>query len=115
VTRLLGFSTIAAAFGLAIYGIVIATIGARRGDARLVRSARAVAYVNLELLTVSNVAMVYALVAGDVEVGAGAPGGRPRPPAPPRGRPAPGAPRAPPRPGGVPPPPLGGGGRAGSR
>jgi cytochrome c-type biogenesis protein CcmF len=68
VTRLLGLSTVAAAFGLAIFGLVAAVIGARRNDARLVRSARAVAYVNFGLLTIANLAMVYALVARDFTI-----------------------------------------------
>jgi cytochrome c-type biogenesis protein CcmF len=68
VTRLLGYSSIAIAFGLAIYGIVVAVMGARRNDARLVRSARAVAYVNFGLLTVANLAMVYALLARDFSI-----------------------------------------------
>jgi cytochrome c-type biogenesis protein CcmF len=68
VTRILGISTIIAALALSIYGIVVSVLAARRDDAALARSGRAVAYVNLGLLLVANLAMVYALLARDFSI-----------------------------------------------
>jgi cytochrome c-type biogenesis protein CcmF len=68
VTRLLGISTIIAALALSIYGIVISTIAARRGDATLARSGRAAAYVCFGLMIVANLAMVFALVTHDFSI-----------------------------------------------
>jgi cytochrome c-type biogenesis protein CcmF len=68
VTRIIGFSTIVAALALAVYGIVISVLGARRGDAALARSGRAASYSILGLLLLSNLAMVYGLLARDFSI-----------------------------------------------
>ncbi|MGH7575864.1 MAG: heme lyase CcmF/NrfE family subunit [Longimicrobiales bacterium] len=67
-TRILGYSTVAAAFALAIYGAIIAVASVRRRDASLLHSARSVAFTNFGLLTVANLAMVYALVVRDFSI-----------------------------------------------
>jgi cytochrome c-type biogenesis protein CcmF len=68
VIRILGISTIVAALALAIYGIIISVVAAQKRDAALARSGRAVAYVNLGLLLIANLAMVYALVVRDFSI-----------------------------------------------
>jgi cytochrome c-type biogenesis protein CcmF len=68
VTRIIGFSAIVAALALAVYGIVVSVLGARRGDASLARSGRAASYTIFGLLALSNLAMVYALVARDFSI-----------------------------------------------
>jgi len=68
-TRILGLAAITTAFGLSIYGLIAAVLGARLQRANLVRSARAAAYANAGLLAAANVAMIYALVTHDFSVG----------------------------------------------
>jgi cytochrome c-type biogenesis protein CcmF len=67
--RLIGLTTTAVALGLAIYGLIAAFVGVRRRQAALVRSARMAAYVNFGLLSVANLAMIYALLTHDFSVG----------------------------------------------
>ena len=67
-TRILGYSAVVLAFGVAIWGLFAAVAGARRRDPALLRSARSAAYVNLGLLTVANLAMVYGLVVHDFSI-----------------------------------------------
>jgi len=64
----LGFGTLAIAFALSIYGIIAVAVGLRRRRPEFVRSAEMVAYVNFGLLTLANLAMVYALVTHDFSV-----------------------------------------------
>jgi cytochrome c-type biogenesis protein CcmF len=68
VTRIIGLSAVTLALGIAAYGMVAAVIGVRRREAALVRSARAAAYTNFVLLTVANLAMIYALVTHDFSI-----------------------------------------------
>jgi cytochrome c-type biogenesis protein CcmF len=63
----LGFRLIAA-LAIASYGMVAATVGVRRREAALVRSARAAAYTCFVLLTVANLAMIYGLVTHDFSI-----------------------------------------------
>src|SRR5687767_294612 len=67
-TRLLALAVIWTALGVAVYGAVVATMGARQGRADLVRSARSAAYTNFLLLGIANVAMIYALVTHDFSI-----------------------------------------------
>lgn len=67
-TRILGYSAVAAAFVLALYGVVIAVLSVRRRDASLLRSARSVAFTNFGLLSIANLAMVYALLTRDFSI-----------------------------------------------
>jgi cytochrome c-type biogenesis protein CcmF len=68
VTRILGLSAVTAALALAAYGMVAAAAGVRRRDAALVRSARAAAYINFGLMSVANIAMMYALITHDFSI-----------------------------------------------
>jgi cytochrome c-type biogenesis protein CcmF len=68
VIRILGFSAGATAFAVAFYGMVAAFMGVHRRDAALVRSARAAAYINFALMTIANLAMVYALLKHDFSI-----------------------------------------------
>ena len=67
-TRELGYAAIAVAFTLALYGLVAAVAGVRRGRGDLVRSAELATYFNFGLLTVANLAMIHALVARDFSI-----------------------------------------------
>ena len=67
-TRILGFSCVAAAFGVAIYGMAAAFIGVQRREAALVRSARMAAYMAFGLLLTANLAMIYALLTRDFSI-----------------------------------------------
>lgn len=67
-TRIIGLTAVAAAFGLALYGCIAAVVGARRRHEGLVRSARIAAYANFILLFAANAAMIYALVTHDFSV-----------------------------------------------
>ena len=66
--RLLGYSAVAAALALAVYGIAAAVWGVRARQAALIRSARAAAYVNAALLLGANALMVYALLTHDFSI-----------------------------------------------
>jgi cytochrome c-type biogenesis protein CcmF len=68
-TRILGLSAVWIALLLSIYGMVAAVVGVRWRRRDLVRSAEAAVYVNFGLLTLANLAMVYALVTRDFSVG----------------------------------------------
>lgn len=65
---MLGLSACIAALAVASYGVVAATVGVKRRDAALVRSARSAAYTNFALMTIANVAMMYALVTHDFSI-----------------------------------------------
>jgi cytochrome c-type biogenesis protein CcmF len=67
-TRIIGLTAVTAALALAVYGIVAAVLGVRRGEAGLLRSARNAAYTNFLLLTVANLAMIYGLVTHDFSI-----------------------------------------------
>ena len=64
----LGFSTIAIALTLSVWGVIAAVLGVRRRRPELVQSAMTATYVNFALLTVANLVMVYALVTNDFSV-----------------------------------------------
>ncbi len=64
-TRLLGLGATGLALALAVYGVVILDWGSRRKRADLIRSGQAAAYANFGLMTVANLAMIYALVTHD--------------------------------------------------
>ena len=65
----LGFSTIAVALALSVYGAVAAVVGVRGRRPELLKSAETATYVIFALLTVANLAMIYALVTHDFSVG----------------------------------------------
>ncbi|MGH7554533.1 MAG: heme lyase CcmF/NrfE family subunit, partial [Longimicrobiales bacterium] len=67
-TRIIGYSAVAAAFALAAFGAAAAVLAARRRDASLLRSARAAAFTCFGLLTIANLAMVYGLVTHDFSI-----------------------------------------------
>lgn len=67
-TRILGYSAVTAAFVLALFGLVMAVLSVRRDDARLLRSARNATFTIFGLITIANVAMVYALVTRDFSI-----------------------------------------------
>ncbi len=64
----IGFSTIAVALALSVYGIFAAVAGVKRRRPELVRSAESAIFMNFGLLTVANLAMIYALVTHDFSV-----------------------------------------------
>ena len=66
--RMIGLSACIAALAVASYGVVAATVGVRRREAALVRSARAAAYTNFVLMTIANAAMIYGLVTHDFSI-----------------------------------------------
>jgi cytochrome c-type biogenesis protein CcmF len=68
VTRLLGVTTVTAAFVLAILGAIAAVVGARRGNERLTSAARTAAYVIFLFMFIANSAMIYALVTHDFSI-----------------------------------------------
>lgn len=67
-TRLLGSGSLLVALGVAVYGALALMVGARRGQAALLRSGRMAVYAVWGLVTVATLAMVYALVAHDFSV-----------------------------------------------
>ncbi|MFN2566198.1 MAG: cytochrome c biogenesis protein CcsA, partial [Gemmatimonadaceae bacterium] len=67
-TGSLGASAIIVALCVAALGAGLAVAGARRARADYVRGAYAAVYTNFALLTIANVAMVYALVTYDFSV-----------------------------------------------
>jgi cytochrome c-type biogenesis protein CcmF len=68
VIQTIGFSTIAVALALSIYGLIAAVAGVKRRRPELVRSAESAVFMNFGLLTVANLAMIYALVTHDFSV-----------------------------------------------
>jgi cytochrome c-type biogenesis protein CcmF len=68
VIRILGYSAVAAALALSIYGMIAAVWGVRAKQAALIRSARAAAYVNFGLLLLANLLMVYGLLTHDFSI-----------------------------------------------
>lgn len=67
-TRVIGYSAVTFALALALFGVLAAVLGVRRRRPELVRSAEAAAYTNFVLLTLANLAMVYALVTHDFSI-----------------------------------------------
>lgn len=67
-TRLVGTSTLLIALGVAIYGALALFIGARKQREDLLRSGRMAVYALWALVTVSTMAMIYALVSHDFSV-----------------------------------------------
>ena len=66
--RILGYSAVAAAVALSIYGIVAAVWGVRAKQAAMIRSARAAAYVNFGLLLLANALMIFGLLTHDFSI-----------------------------------------------
>ena len=67
-TRMIAVASIWLALGLAVYGVIAAAVGARRRDQKLLATARWAAYANAALLTIANLAMIYALVTHDFSI-----------------------------------------------
>ena len=67
-TRSIAVASIWAALALAVYGVVAAALGAYRKDRRLMRTAQFAAYLNAALLTIANVAMIFALITHDFSI-----------------------------------------------
>ncbi|HEY0808929.1 MAG TPA: hypothetical protein VGD49_02160, partial [Longimicrobiales bacterium] len=67
-TRLIGVSTVTAAFVLAIAGSLAAIVGARRGSERLTSIGRSTAYIIFLFMFIANAAMIYALVTHDFSI-----------------------------------------------
>jgi cytochrome c-type biogenesis protein CcmF len=68
VTRELAYAAIIAALALAVYGAGAAVLGVRRGRPDLIRSAELATFFNFGLLTLANLAMIYALVTRDFSI-----------------------------------------------
>ncbi len=68
-TRIIGFSAVAVALALAVWGIFAAVIGERKRRPDLIDSARSATYATLVLLLLANLAMVYGLVTHDFSIG----------------------------------------------
>ena len=68
-TRILGIASIWIALAMCVYGIVCAVVGLTRKRPAFVIGGMQAVYVNFVLLTLSTVAMVFALVTHDFSVG----------------------------------------------
>jgi cytochrome c-type biogenesis protein CcmF len=68
VIQTVGFSAVAVALALSVYGVVAAVVGVKRRRPELVRSAESAVYANFGLLSVATLMMVYALVTHDFSV-----------------------------------------------
>jgi cytochrome c-type biogenesis protein CcmF len=68
VTRTLGHSALVIALVLAAVGMIAAAVGARTRNRALIRTAYSAVYTVFGLLTISTVAMVYALVTHDFSI-----------------------------------------------
>ncbi len=66
--RLIGSFTVWASLLLAVYGMIAGIVGVRTRNAALSRSARASSYTIFVLMTISNLAMIAALVTHDFSV-----------------------------------------------
>ena len=67
-TRILGLTAVLVALCLATYGAVAAVVGVRRRNGALIHSAQLTAYANFALLSLANLAMIYALVTHDFSI-----------------------------------------------
>lgn len=67
-TRIIGYTATAVALALAVYGAAAAVVAVRGRRSDLLRSAEFAAYTIFGLLTVANLAMVYALVTRDFSI-----------------------------------------------
>ncbi|HEX7121881.1 MAG TPA: heme lyase CcmF/NrfE family subunit [Gemmatimonadaceae bacterium] len=67
-TRLIGYDALVVALGAAIFGAIALFVGARRGREDLIRSGRRAIYATFGLVTISTLAMIYALVSHDFSV-----------------------------------------------
>jgi len=68
VTRILGLTAVIVALALAAYGMVAAVVGVRRRNGALIHSAQMAAYANFALMSLANLAMIYALVTHDFSI-----------------------------------------------
>lgn len=66
--RIVGYAALVVALPVALWGVVTAVLGVRRRRPDLIRSAESAAFVNFWLLTASNLAMVYGLLARDFSI-----------------------------------------------
>ena len=66
--RIIGYTAVVAAFVLAAYGVFVTVLGVRRREAALLRSARTAAYTIFALMSVANLAMIWALVTHDFSI-----------------------------------------------
>jgi cytochrome c-type biogenesis protein CcmF len=69
VAAFVGTVALALALALALYGVVVSVVGARRRNAALVESARTTAYSLFALVVVANVVMLIALLSNDFSIG----------------------------------------------
>jgi cytochrome c-type biogenesis protein CcmF len=67
-TRMIGYSACTVAFAVAIWGMIAAILGARNRSPGLVESARQSAYTAFGLMTVANLAMLFALLTHDFSI-----------------------------------------------
>ena len=67
-TRLVGVVSVWTCFIFAIAGMIIAVVGARRGNERLTSAARMMAYAIFLLMFIANAAMIYGLVTHDFSI-----------------------------------------------
>ncbi len=67
-TRILGSTAVLVALCLASYGAVAAVLGIRRRNGALIHSAQLAAYANFALMSLANLAMIYALVTHDFSI-----------------------------------------------
>ncbi len=67
-TRILGLTAVIVALALASYGAVAAVVGIRRRNGALIHSAQMAAYANFGLLSLANLAMIFALLTHDFSI-----------------------------------------------
>jgi cytochrome c biogenesis factor len=67
-TRIIGLTATCIALIVALYGMVVAVIAARRRMPRLAESARAAVFATFGLMTMANLAMIYGLVTHDFSI-----------------------------------------------
>ncbi len=66
--RIIGFAACAVSFGVALYGMVVAMLGAKRRNEALIESGRQAAYATFALMTLANLAMIWGLVTHDFSI-----------------------------------------------
>jgi len=68
VTRILGLTAVSVALALAVYGAIAGVVGIRRRNGALIHSAQMAAYANFGLLSLANLAMIFALLRHDFSI-----------------------------------------------
>ncbi len=66
--RILGYTAIVVALAISTFGAVAAVVGVRRRQGALIHSAQTAAFVNFGLMSLANLAMIYALVTHDFSI-----------------------------------------------